>query len=346
MHSVLPKRNNFDHLRHFLALGVFLFHLAELSRHDAFSFFRTFISPAVAVHSFFIISGFLIFMSFERSSSVKRYLGKRFRRIAPGYIAVVLLCFLFLAPLSNLPLQAYYTSPESFRFLAANLSTLNFLHPTLPGVFEDNPIHAVNGALWTIKVEVLFYLSVPLIALAGRRWGMTRTLVLLFALSLLYTYTMETLAAKDPFYKLLAHQFPAQLLFFAAGALLYYHLEKFKRFATAALILAVAGFFTQKFFPALPLYALSLSLIVIYLAVVFPYMGHIARHGDLSYGIYIWHFPLIQSFVALGYFDTHPWLAFWILSLLVVLFSWLSWHLVEKPFLSRQSHYVAEEKRK
>ena len=343
MHNTLKSRNNFDHLRHLLAMGVFLFHVAELSRNEAFASFKTFISPAVAVHSFFIISGFLIFMSFERSSSIANYFEKRFRRIAPGYIAVVVLAFILLAPLSSLPPQSYYTSPESFKYLLANLSTLNFLHPTLPGVFEHNPIRAVNGALWTIKVEVLFYRSVPIIVAIGKRWEITRTLIVLAVLSALYTYAMHMLVASNPLYEVLAHQFPAQLIFFAAGGLLYYYLEKFKRFAAIAVLLAILGFIVQKFMPSLPLYALSLAVIIIYLAIVFPYMGHIARHGDLSYGIYIWHFPLIQSFVALKLFDANPWFAFIALSLLVLLLSWLSWHLIEKPFLSKKSHYIAEE---
>jgi peptidoglycan/LPS O-acetylase OafA/YrhL len=109
---------------------------------------------AVAVHSFFVVSGFLIFMSYERSRSLGSYFAKRFRRIAPGYIAVIVLSFLFLSLISTLPLQEYFTSPESIKFLLANLSTLNFLHPTLPGVFEDHPYNAVDGALWTIKVEI------------------------------------------------------------------------------------------------------------------------------------------------------------------------------------------------
>ena len=72
MHKI-PTRNNFDHIRLFLALGVFLFHVFDLTRLDIFFFFNYFLNAAVAVHSFFIVSGFLIFMSYERSSSLKRY---------------------------------------------------------------------------------------------------------------------------------------------------------------------------------------------------------------------------------------------------------------------------------
>ena len=54
---------------------------------------------------------------------------------------------------------------------AANLIFLNFVHPTLPGVFEGNQLSEVNGALWTLKIEVMFYAAVPLLAWAFRKLG-------------------------------------------------------------------------------------------------------------------------------------------------------------------------------
>jgi len=131
-------------------------------------------------------------------------------------------------------------------------------------------------------------------------------------------------------------------MFFSAGALLYYHHQRFLKYKHYIFIAALIGFILQKEVAFVPLYALSLSIIVIYLATGIRYLGHIARHGDLSYGIYIWHFPLIQTFIALHFLDKDPWLAFAILTILVLLLSWLSWHLIEKPFLRKKSHYVKE----
>ena len=338
------QQNNFDHIRLFLALGVFFFHTAELTQVSTFAFFNTFFSAAVAVHSFFIVSGFLIFMSYERSSSLKTYFQKRFRRIAPGYIAVILLAFLLLSLLSTLPMYDYFTSSESWKYLFANLSTLGFLHLTLPGVFTENYNTSVNGALWTIKVEVMFYLSVPLIAFCYQWLGKTKTLLAVFLLSALYYYGMGYAAqqTQNGLYLVLQRQLPGQMMFFSAGALLYYHHEKFLAYRHTLFILALLGYVVQKFFPCYPLYVVSLSIIVIYLATAIRYLGHIAKYGDLSYGIYIWHFPLIQTFIALGLFAVNPGLAFTALCLLVLSMAWLSWHLIEKPFLSKKSHYVKE----
>ena len=47
------------------------------------------------------------------------------------------------------------------------------MQPSLPGLFAGNPFREVNGALWTLKIEVLFYLVLPVLAwilrAAGRR---------------------------------------------------------------------------------------------------------------------------------------------------------------------------------
>ena len=342
----IAKTNNFDHIRLFLAIGVFLFHTAELTQLPDFAFLKAFINVTVAVHAFFIVSGFLIFMSFERSSSLKSYFSKRLRRIAPAYVTVVVSMFLLLNLLSDLPVSHYFTSTDSWSYLLANLATLNFLHPSLPGVFENNYLSAVDGSLWTIKVELAFYLSVPLIVYFYRWFKPVTVLMTVFLLSTLYFYIMDALALhyNNNIFYILQHQLPGQMLFFSGGALLYYYHPLFKQYQHQLFLAAIVAYASQSVMPIYPLYALSLSIIVIYLATSLRYLGHIGKYGDLSYGIYIWHFPLIQIFISLGLFTSSPWIAFAGLTLLLFTTAWLSWHYIEKPFLSKKSHYVREEK--
>ena len=347
----ISHKNNFDFIRLFLALGVFLYHTDELTQIPDFRIFGMASSAAIAVHSFFIVSGFLIFMSYEKSSSLKRYFSKRIRRIAPGYIAVTLLCFLFLGLLSTLPLKEYFSSPDSIRYLLANLTTLNFLQLTLPGVFTDHHYTAVNGALWTIKIEVAFYFIVPLIVYFIHRFKPARVLLLVFVFSALYYFAMSHLyrEEQDPIFLVLQRQLPAQMMLFSMGALLYYHFDLFKRYSTMLLAAAITIYLVQNFTDKellYPLYTISLAIIVIYLALIFPYIGHISRYGDLSYGIYIWHFPTIQTFISLHLFDDHPMIAFFGLTILILFLAWLSWHIIEKPFLGKRSYYVRESEGK
>jgi peptidoglycan/LPS O-acetylase OafA/YrhL len=157
------KTNNFDMLRLLFAFIVVVVHLSTLSHIELLSGVQIYLNSRVAVDSFFVISGFLIFMSYESSKSIVSYASKRLRRIFPGYIAVILFCSIFLYFSSSKSEFLNYFNLEFFKYIFFNILTLNFLQPTLPGVFENNQLQAVNGALWTIKIEVMFYITVPFI---------------------------------------------------------------------------------------------------------------------------------------------------------------------------------------
>lgn len=215
--------NNFDAIRFALAFVVFLVHSYELSRAEGIRFITLLFSSEIAVQAFFVVSGFLIFMSYEKSGSLKKYAVKRARRIYPAYVTVVVLSALLGFFVSSLDAKLYF-STDLLRYLVANLAFLNFLHPNLPGVFEGNTYTEVNGALWTLKIEVLFYLSVPLFVLLFRKMGTLRVIVGVYALSLLYQMLMYSLAAETGrnMYMVLARQLPGQLSYFMAGAAIYY----------------------------------------------------------------------------------------------------------------------------
>ena len=160
------SRNNLDFLRLFFALTVVFYHISALTHIPAFADFGKYLSGAYAVKSFFVISGMLIYRSHLKSSSLASYLEKRVRRIYPAYFTVVALAAVALLPLSTLPASQYF-GLGFWKYVAANLV---FLKPsgTLPGVFTSNSLQAVNGALWTLRVEVTFYLFVPVMCIYAR----------------------------------------------------------------------------------------------------------------------------------------------------------------------------------
>ena len=190
----LPRQNNFDLLRFVFAAMVFFVHAYQLSRAPELAWLSQVFSSGIAVQCFFVVSGFLIFMSYENSASLGQYFGKRVRRIYPAYFTVVVLCALLGVLLSSMSWQDYYASADFYRYLIANLVFLNFIQPALPGVFDANHLSAVNGALWTLKIEVMFYLSVPVIVWLLRRIGLWPGLLLLYAASATYSYVLGGLA--------------------------------------------------------------------------------------------------------------------------------------------------------
>ena len=337
--------NNLDGLRLAFAATVMLFHASVLSSTPQLANLSQIANPSIAVGGFFVISGYLIFQSYDKSRGLADYGAKRARRILPAYVTVILAIALGGVLISEVAPAAYF-GPGLLRYLAANLTFLNFLDTVPPGVFLRNPIVAADGALWTIKVEVMFYFAVPLLAWLMRRLPKGAVLAALYLLSYAYFVALSHAYAQTGrgVYDLLAKQLPGQMSFFAVGAAIYYYQSAFRRrqWTLTALGLCVVGaswfgIATGPFYPA----ALGVAVMGIAFG---PYLGNAGRFGDLSYGLYIWHFPILQLLVMKGLFRASPWGALALGVMLALVMAFLSWHLVEKRFLKRSSHYRRAEK--
>lgn len=334
------ERNNFDLMRLLFAGTVCLVHAYDLSRFPELAWIATFLSSAVAVKGFFVVSGFLIFMSYERSSSLAAYWGKRVRRIYPAYFTVVILCALGLAFVS-IHAPAEYFSLSWFKYTLANLVFLNFLQPTLSGVFEGNPMAAVNGALWTLKIEAMFYATVPVFAYLFRKVPRLPAIMFVYCASVLYWLLLTATAERmgNGLYHELARQLPGQLSYFMSGAFLYYYLPFFVRHKAYFLAVALAVLAIDRFVPVAVLVPFALAVVIVFFG-LFPYLGNFGKHGDFSYGAYILHFPIIQLFVQTGWFGDSPALFLGAVVFAVAVGAVLMWHCVEKRFLFRSNHYI------
>lgn len=337
----MNRHNNFDALRLLAAAGVMALHFVDLSREAALAPLA-WADTKIALSIFFVISGYLVFMSWDRAPRWPDYVGRRLRRIVPAYAVVVIACAFFGLAFSTLSWRDYF-GLSWCRYLLSNLGFLNFLQPSLPGVFTGNPMPGapVNGALWTIKVELMFYAVVPAIAALCRRFGHPRVLGLGFVLSCLWWGGCVTLAwhtGKSGYFEL-AKQMPGQLMFFLPGVWCYLERQRLQRLGgkvglAGLLTLALAYQFDQTHAnPGVFLYPLGLAACVFWAAHVLPWLGSVTRHGDLSYGLYIWHFPVIQALVQLGVFKASPWGGGVLTLCLVGALAWASWRWVEVPWL-------------
>ena len=328
------KYNNFDLLRLILAIIVVIVHTAELSQIEALVNVSQYFSSVIAVDAFFIVSGFLIFMSFDNSSTLGKFTIKRVRRIAPAYSVVILFSAILLFFVSTQSFSSYFNI-EFFRYILFNLLTLNFMQPTLAGVFIDNPLQAINGALWTIKIEVAFYIIVPLIGYLLRKTNKLFILLTIYIFSISYSLLLFWLYKNSSLeiYLKLEKQIFGQLAFFVSGAMLYYFYDTFKKKSFEILLVASVILYIHYFFINIYLlYPMALTIVIIYFATQFKYLGEFGKYGDISYGLYIWHFPIIQLFIYYHLFDNLILgLILLIVSLLTI--SLLSWHFIEKRFL-------------
>lgn len=335
----IQHRNNFGILRVIFALMVFLSHIAALSQIHKIQWMVTFFSGTFAVQGFFFISGYLVFRSYERTDSILIYFKKRICRIAPAYVFVVTIIPVLLFFTSKLSFSDYFPSLIFWNYIKYNLLLSNFVAPTLPGVFDENPIHAVNGSLWTIKIEVMFYLIVPVLILISKRIGIIKTLIIAAILSIVWKVAFIAAGNfyKFPYFLKLSKQMPGQLSFFVAGAFGYYCNEFLKKNITLlsfsiSLILYIIsdGFLLHEVIAPF-----AIGIICFYLSIVAPaYFSKICSI-DISYGLYLFHFPIIQTFICYGV-EKKSLLVYLLFSFLASVFcAIISWYYIEKPFLNR-----------
>ncbi len=324
----MQRENNFDLLRLGLAWTVVLVHAADLSLAPPLAFLGRWINPQVPVQGFFAISGCLIVASWDRSSSASGYFRRRAQRILPGYWLALLYTLVLGAAVSTVPLARFVTSPATWKYIAANLTFATFLHPDLPGVFAHNDLSAVNGALWTIKVEVMFYLFVPVLVWLCRRLGTAWTLGGCFLLSLLDRMVLDARGHHS-----LAVQLPGQLSFFLVGAAVYFYFDWFERHAGLVWAVALLACGIGCLWNIFPLRALGIPLLVLAAAFLLPAVRGVTRFGDFSYGTYVLHFPTVQLFISLGLFERSPLRALGGLLFTVALLAVFSWYAVERHFL-------------
>jgi peptidoglycan/LPS O-acetylase OafA/YrhL len=323
------RTNNFDALRIAAALCVIVGHAWALTgRPVAAPPFAELSLQYLGVSIFFVISGYLITGSWERSRSVGQYVSSRVLRIMPLLLLVVLLSTFVLGPaVTSLPLGEYFRSEETWRYL---INILFLPADGLPGVFDTVPYAGVvNGSVWTLRAEVICYGVVLVLGLLPRRaqicgfaaFGAIAAAVVLFGPVVISGASVSAAGGT--------------WVYFAVAALVRLLVPRSAIRLPIAVAAVAVWVLASLLVPAL---SLPLAWIVIpYFVLAFglsstPVLRRAARFGDLSYGLYLWAFPVQQLVVLV--FGLLPVLV----NLLVVValtaaLAFASWHLLEKRAL-------------
>lgn len=332
--STSTKLNNIAELRLLFALCVVVAHTIQLGGFSQYDIWRKILSSEVAVQAFFILSGFLVMGSYARSPNVADFYYRRWLRIYPGY-AVAVLFFLALCLLQAWAQDHAVTRSDVLRYLWTNLSLLNFLQPSIGGVFENSAYREINGALWTIKLEVMFYALVPLFSACARRWSLRHTAVVLILVGLGWRPLLEWLQQLGwRLHPSLAHQLPGQLHFFALGMLLF-DVSRQPGRALGNALAALAGVVMAWAWGEHTL-ALQMLLLLLFIHTItqLPQAHTPLGKTDLSYGVYLAHFPIVQLLVGTPAWQwgAGPFLA--LVLLLASAYALLSWRWIEQPALN------------
>jgi peptidoglycan/LPS O-acetylase OafA/YrhL len=299
----------------------------------------------IAVAVFFAISGFLVTASWLSDSRVRSFLTRRALRILPGLWVVLLATVLLGVVVTSLPVTTYLTSLGTWRY-PLERALVYSTRPDLPGVFATNPYgSAVNGSLWTLPVEVTAYAATLVLGVTGvlaRRRGLVLAAI---ALLLLFQETVlpgaSSLATATPGSVL--HWLVHFGLYYAVGAALFLYREHVPLSflaAGAGLALWIASFDTGAT-------TIVSQVVLPYVVLVLGYRApemidrFMRRIGDLSYGTYIYAFPVQQTII---HYDLgiRPVALIALTVPITYACAYASWHLVERPALRLRRRLTGE----
>jgi peptidoglycan/LPS O-acetylase OafA/YrhL len=347
-----PRRNALNAWRLILATGVILWHAWPLTgRQVSFAPARQLLSD-VWVDGFFAISGFLITWSWFRRSRVRDYFVARGLRILPGLWACLIVTALVIAPIA-VAIQGgsaakLLLSRAPFEYVLGNSAVALHNHD-IGGTPRGVPWFGEwNGSLWTLFWEALCYIAIAGLGVAGllrRRWLIPALLALVLYWSATLAPYREIVdappgarqhidaATEQLVISGMATRFAVMFL---AGALLY----RFRNVIPARWSLVAVSLVIVLAASLLPNYRVVAAIPLAYAIIVSGALIHNKRlrlRTDLSYGVYIYAFPMQQLLVICGLAFLNP-IVFAIVAAFATLpLAALSWFVVEKPAISLKS---------
>ncbi|WP_317930498.1 acyltransferase [Halioxenophilus sp. WMMB6] len=334
--------NNIGTLRFFGAFFVLLGHGFTLSAgdaavHDPLSHWLKFYTPfnkalpGVGVMLFFVLSGYLITASFQRSRSTIDYCLARFLRIYPALFVAVIFCLLIGLFFTTLPAVDYLRHPATHRFFTQNTVLFLGISFHLPGVFSQLPWpNGINGSLWTLPVELGMYGYVFVLGVLKVFNNRLLFNIVASALVGLFLYNPGD-------FPLLTRPGYAYLgLSFLLGAAFYINRERinYNLSVLAGLVLLSAVLYGSRYYNFFALITFTYGVLFLGLSQRLR-LPRLDKYGDLSYGLYLYAFPVQQTLIYyIG--GHHPWLLNLSALIISLVLAVLSWRFIEQPVLARR----------
>ena len=342
------KNNSFDILRLILAFIVITGHNISLFKNQFPTWLETVAYAdqdklsmgSYAVFGFFVLSGILITRSAINSSSIWSYLKKRFWRIYPAYwMCTFLIAFLFSPILFILNggtiaefIKIYLSGSFKYFFfnITAYLAVLD-----INGLYEKIlDWEGANGALWTLAYETRAYILIAVLMLFGvvKKLWVYIALFVVFTIAYIVAVYQPDLFLNGNINKL--HNF-SMISYFLLGSIILFFIDKiaidWKLFC-----IACVGLLCSMYFSLVPILApISTAYIVLFLGAKIPFKDFAKKYGDISYGAYLFGYPIQAFLITLG-FTKFGFIVFQILSLvLATIIGYVSYNYFEKRFLSK-----------
>ena len=282
-------------------------------------------AASTAVKVFFFISGLLVTNSLLTKGSVRQYIFGRVFRIWPALVVVLLVSAFVIGPaFTLLKVSDYFSLSEPYHYAFGNI--LMLMPEGLPGVFCYNPVpRAINLSLWTLPYEVGAYIVVLLLWLIGtfrHRWLCAVILVALVIDPLRQQSWLLPWIDPNP-------QVSWLPFCFALGSFLAVMASRI----TLTVFLPVgllAGFVFLRHTAIGLLVGIVAMLISLLYFSALPWVRRLRLKTDLSYGTFIWGFPL-QQIVVMRFPHWEVPQLFAVSLALALGVAYCSWHLIERP---------------
>lgn len=333
------RTNNFDLIRIVTAFLVLVNHSLAHLQLDVPEWY-TVVKQFQRVPMFFVMSGFLLSASFERNDSLVPYFRNRLSRIYPGLWVCLLLTIVIYSIVG-----ANFVHASALPWFFAQAVGLIYT----PAFLNDFGYGSYNGSLWTIVVELQFYLILPVIYFIYKRFSPKRTsstfFYILFGLSFLLALALKLYP--PTFFggigKLIRYSFLPHIYIFMAGILLQ-RLEVWKwNIIRGKALWWMAAFLLVVY--TVPQTAIISMLAMIILAFCTISLGYSApgvakkllKDRDISYGVYMYHGMLLSILVEVNVIG-NVWLLIGV-ALLTFVLAWLSYNLIEAPAMKRAKSF-------
>ncbi|MEA5453431.1 acyltransferase [Sinomonas sp. JGH33] len=286
------------------------------------------------VMGFFAISGYLITLSAQHSRSVSEYALARFARIYPALIAASIAVAFVAAPIGAILTGGSYDLGGAFAFLGAALAlTIGFLGPPHIGtsLLGNYDADTWNGPLWTLSWEALCYVIIAIVVMAARRRTDAGRASLGAVVLFVAVTSQITVRLQGGVITSIVDVAMPLMAFFLAGSVLAHFRERIPVGLVPIILASAAAWALLASGLGSVLAPLPLSYLVLCAGSLRPFARIGARY-DISYGVYIYGWPIQQLLAALHVPATMPPLGYAALTLVAVWpLGFLSCVLVEQP---------------
>lgn len=359
------KHNNFGLIRLTLAITVFVTHFFMLNGKGNWVTLGSGSSKTdigtIAVAGFFGVSGYLLTPSALRHSP-KQYFRRRFLRIFPGYWLLLFFTSIWIILAigfqnKQVTNSEKYDNVLAMIYLTKNLCLIQF-EKHIVGLFSPNPMpDLINGSLWSLFPEFVCYTILYFgIKICGRiNVSNMKVSISLLIASLILGFFLRF----DGSVQLIESVFPGKtreflsmlnvFQAFLVGVCTFLIKKKFclfleKKSQKIAIFLLFIILVGHGSFYLIGSIFFTLLVISLGLRSSQNSISRFCIRTDLSYGIYLYHVPIIQLTLLVTNFL--PWPSFLLgiftcSATIVLMFSILSWFLVEKPLI-RLAHLKNE----